>query len=404
LVLEVYKFNTMGIASLVATTLLDVEDRFLALDQRTMCSRTMKDNLHQTVWPLKDVLADRCIPSLANDQKRTWEAPKLPKIHEVASDEVFSQLIERRRPPQEWTPLEYLELTSGLGENLESDGIGTLRGWVDISIAGTSTTPSPPPRMKTQHYELRVRIHKVENVQVYRDSGERNDLLVQGSFKCRDVFGRVHNRLHVHTDCHKFAVETASYKQLWVFPFEGPVSEAYLELGLLDQDKSDHDIVYNPIKVFMSQLIHTAMENERHGRPNNRVEHPIIFTEWEGMNDKASRWKRWRPYLCPHWYRMPLPKRKMHARLTADFEVLNAEQIAAHPAKDEVFGSPEDRLKWQKAVATPRKTLKRLLGKTNSRRVYFLMCVLGPVTFLTLSLLITLLVVYYFVELKNGSR
>ncbi|OLP96135.1 hypothetical protein AK812_SmicGene21645 [Symbiodinium microadriaticum] len=110
---------------------------------------------------------------------------------------------------------------------------GLLRCFLDMH---PFNTPELPRRPEMQSFEVRVSVFAVDNIKVYKDFGQRNDLFVQMKFRSVNMDGEESKRVE-KTDIHRWANEDASFNQRFLFEMSAPCLSMGVEFSLMDFDR-----------------------------------------------------------------------------------------------------------------------------------------------------------------------
>ncbi|CAE7587947.1 unnamed protein product, partial [Symbiodinium necroappetens] len=354
---------------------LDIEDRWLALQARDMREVTNKKWIDQNLSPSEPVLPD--------ERKGTKARPTAgPGGKESSRD---SDKIQPALAPSQLEPIETTDLFS-TKKHQENRRVGSLRCWVDMG-----SLQRPPPQVDFRHvpqaeYEIRMLVKNVTNITQFKDFGERNDVRVVAYVKMKSQ-GQEPVSLKLQTDVHKYARYTASFNWQWAFRVTAPLQYCYIILSLVDEDSlTEADLMYAPkagmrrnqkVKIFRMSLA---------GRFN-------VFTAAvmgsEASRQGAAKLERLAVDMLCH------PDESITWGLV-EVEIVSAEEAALHEIpKDCQVSPPEDRMGTFQAVTNPLGFIYNYLGPTN----YFFIRRTMIIIIFFLSVLVILACVYLILQI-----
>lgn len=255
---------------------------------------------------------------------------------------------------------------------------GLLRCFLDMH---PFNTPELPRRPEMQSFEVRVSVFAVDNIKVYKDFGQRNDLFVQMKFRSVNMDGEESKRVE-KTDIHRWANEDASFNQRFLFEMSAPCLSMGVEFSLMDFDRgvSSADLVYYPQTLSLDHHLAIAYESWTSSRETiGPVSHTVVFDSWPATKMVLDRWR------CCRCVRRRINQGN-YAKMTCTVEIVATEVAAEHPVISGVFAPPQDRLSLQMLATNPVKTLRVLLGPQ-----LFNLITVG--TFLGCSLVVTFLII-----------
>lgn len=232
--------------------------------------------------------------------------------------------------------------------------VGLLRCVLEMH---PQSMPEQPRPLRLQNFEIRVSIMNVDNIKVYKDFGQRNDLFVQMKYRSISLDGMETKRTE-KTDIHGWAHDTASFNQRFLFPLMAPAVKCGIEFTLMDFDRgvSSADLVYYPQTFSLDRLVEMAYEDWSHGRdPVGTVAGNVVFDSWPSTNMvfEGSRLGR-----C-------IRRRQQKgsaAKLNLTVEIVPREVADAAPTITGVFAPPKDRLSIQMLATNPLKSIRVILG------------------------------------------
>jgi len=375
--------------TLLGTATIDLEDRWLGVQQRRLKMSTSKAYLERHVSPQKPVIFKLRGGSPAS---RKWCDPVLPERVETEDDSC--KLIKPHFAEPRF-PIERLDLRRR-DEQTDTEAIvGSMRFWLEMVPEGV-TAPVDNIDYVTAEFEVRVTIWEVDNIKIYMDWGERNDAYVKGRLNYTDYWGQTGLQVH-KTDTHRFAQTKATFNYLWIFKVRAPVKECNLELLIMDSDKiSRNDCIYDPKVYSLDHLLMLAMRNVRQGKEHLGVlKETVTFDSWPEENHPES--KKGCCWCCCR--RRPYSNREMFAKLKMEVQVLSKQDADQKPVTQGQISRPADRLDLQTAIANPGRTFKILLGPTAYNRCWY-----GSICTIILVLLFCLLVMMYYFEQVFGLK
>jgi len=334
--------------------------------------------------------------------ERLWEEPKDPDV----APEGKGCEIRPARSPGDRMPIEsrfMLLQDEGGGNRSDRSRSGMLRYCLDL-CPSTVQPPDVPPKVTTQEFEVRISVISVDNINVFKDFGQRNDLFVQLKYKASSMDGSETNRKE-KTDVHRWAHQDASFNQRFIFPLTGPCTSAQIEFTLFDFDRvTSADMVYYPQVYSLDHLAQLAYRNWKDGRePISQLHEDVTFDSWPSKNILSSASTSRFCSCCRRSrkiaYLTSAANKAFFAKLHITVEVVPKEYADAMPVVAGQFSPPKDRLSVQMLATNPVKTMKVMLGP----RLYGLMRTTVILILLLLATLLILTVVYYIVTLANDS-
>lgn len=377
---------------------LDLEDRWLCLKRKELRCQTNKDFLTAQVSPkeysryyMVDPPDDWC-----------WAEPEDPE----KAPEGKGCEIRPARSPGCRMPIEsrfMLMQDEGGGAHTDKSRSGMLRYCLDMCPSMVQP-PDVPPKVTTEEFEVRVSVISVDNIQVYKDFGQRNDLFVQLKYKAQSMDGSEVYRKE-KTDVHRWAHQDASFNQRFIFPLTGPCTSAQLEFTLFDFDRiTSADMVYFPQVYSLDHLALLAYRNWQEGRePMSQLQDEVTFDSWPHKNILGTQGAG-RCCSCCRRNRTTsklssVVKKAFYAKLHISVEIVPKDWAASMPVESGQFAPPKDRLSVQMLATNPMKTLKVMLGP----RLFGLFRTTVAVTVLLLAMCLILTVLYYLTTLANNS-
>ncbi|CAE7946191.1 unnamed protein product [Symbiodinium sp. KB8] len=393
---------------------IDIEDRWLALQARDMREVTNKKWIDQNLSPSEPVLPD--------ERKGTKARPTAgPGGKESSRD---SDKIQPALAPSQLEPIETTDLFS-TKKHQENRRVGSLRCWVDMG-----SLQRPPPQVDFRHvpqaeYEIRMLVKNVTNITQFKDFGERNDVRVVAYVKMKSQ-GQEPVSLKLQTDVHKYARYTASFNWQWAFRVTAPLQYCYIILSLVDEDSlTEADLMYAPKELPLEYLVMYAHEKKSEGEDlPGPVRKQVIFDAESGQralelepppmfHPKCAPCERCFKRCCDRLRAccrsilrccscfccccIRREKRQVTpAYLNLQVEIVSAEEAALHEIpKDCQVSPPEDRMGTFQAVTNPLGFIYNYLGPTN----YFFIRRTMIIIIFFLSVLVILACVYLILQI-----
>jgi len=351
----------------------DLEDRWLALKWKDFRCSTSEEFLRNKVSPP----AHSRFLWTSEEAKRgnlPWRAPEKP----VPTGVGRGLEIRPARTSGARLPLETKTMSMKDHDVNSETRAGLLRCFLDMH---PYNTPELPQRPETHSFEVRVSVFAVDNIKVYKDFGQRNDLFVQMKFRSVNMDGEESKRVE-KTDIHRWANEDASFNQRFLFEMSAPCLSMGVEFSLMDFDRgvSSADLVYYPQTLSLDHHLAIAYESWTLSRETiGPVSHTVVFDSWPSTKMVLDRWR------CCRCVRRRINQGN-YAKMTCTVEIVATEVAAEHPVISGVFAPPQDRLSLQMLATNPVKTLRVLLGPQ-----LFNLITIG--TFLGCSLVVTFLII-----------
>jgi len=375
----------------MGSTTVDLEDRWMALKWREFRTHGNKEFLRKTVSPKVVTYCSQSPHRKYSDAKRTklcavqegWTDPDEP-AYLGPSDGGYE--LKPHRAPEDTLPIECADLMREDEDTSAEEKVGTLRLLVDLS----SHTLEGAPRATSQDFVIILTIWEVNNIQLFKDWGERNDVYIQGRFRCTDYWGKECHELKF-TDTHKFARNKACFNWRWVFTVRAPVAECSLELLLFDSDRiSVDDAIYDPKVYPLDHMLLLACQNHRDGKPSlGKLAETVIFDSWPEQGRKPP-WPNLQRLRCCRRAKSLQDSTKF-ARMRMDVEVLPKGEAIMRPLEEGQVSQPAGRLNLSTAVSDFSTTASIILGPMAFRNLRFT-CVASVVL---IALLVIFALLYY---------
>jgi len=367
--------------SIVGTATVDIEDRILALRRKAFRQSSNKVLLEKSIAPKEVVKWKKEKEFLPNQMG--WIDPEDPE-----PDPVYGIALKPHRGFAEPSPIEIWDLVRQDEELSEEGRSGLLRFWIDLAPVGSHLPDDPEICYNTQ-FEVRITVYEVNNIKIFRDFGERNDVYVKGEFRAADYDNGVTVQPE-STDTHKFARKLARFNWNWSFTCTAPASECEIEFTLMDADKiGDNDLIYYPKTYSLDHHIWLAYREWRQGRPPlGSLTDTVVFDRWPKVKDPMPTCS------CSLWRRMTRGldlDRSTFACMKIGIQVVPKDQADSIPFTTGQFSTPRDRFSYVSALENPNGTARMLLGPT---RYYKLKAFVG-FWIVVIGLLLLASTVYY---------
>ncbi|CAD7959106.1 unnamed protein product [Amoebophrya sp. A25] len=280
-------------------------------------------------------------------------------------------------------PIEFGQLSHIDPESSLKTPAGSIRYWVDLVPTEENYQNCEIAAAKAAAcFEIRCTVWNVKGVSIFKDDGQRNDLIVRGTLIVRSIAGEV-TRYTKETDCHKLCNADGNFNWRWKYDVDCPAASASLVLQLLDSDAlSDSEPLYDPEVVPLDHHLRLAYTNfrDKPGEVLGERRVHVVFDSWPADAPKPVSVS-----CCPccNRTRNPTP-----ATLMADIHVVPKVWANANPVGEGREGpkplpDPEGRVSWQSALKNPVMLMKLLLGP---QKVVYCRWLCGCTFFTTLAL------------------
>eukprot|EP00397_Hematodinium_sp_SG-2012_P000120 GEMP01000120.1.p1 GENE.GEMP01000120.1~~GEMP01000120.1.p1 ORF type:complete len:2655 (+),score=533.33 GEMP01000120.1:60-8024(+) len=381
--------------SLIGEVAVDLEDRWMCMKQRTF--RAIASEFFVEERASKGAERSLASINLGCKTKDAFCKARLPPVSPAGSMPIEFKTLKRSDPSTN------VDLMAG-----------HIRFWIDM-VPGDDSNYLPAvieDIVKPGEFELRVVVWSVRDIGIFKDSGQRNDLLIKGKLTTKDLSGRksVEKR---ETDVHKFSNTTGTFNWRWKFPIHLPIKTASLVLSLMDQDTlTADDPIYKSKELPLDHLIRLAYQNWRDNPtdilgPASQV---IVFDEYadrENMPQKCCV-----PFCCVCkccWRGFVRQQKPSEAKLLIEIQCVSKDYATHHPAGEgregpEPLPTPTDRVDWGTFLTAPGKMVKVLLGPDRYRICAWACCCVGVMMFAMTIMGLLFLCANIFPEKDNPFR
>ncbi|KAF4666536.1 hypothetical protein FOL47_004035 [Perkinsus chesapeaki] len=199
-------------------------------------------------------------------------------------------------------------------------------------------------------FDIRLVLWDVRDISIFKDYGQRNDVLVVASFVTKTYDGKV-SIVTKRTDVHKFAHDSASFNYRMVFKgIEAPVAYAALKFSLMDADTiSKDDPIYHPKMLPLDHLISLAIDTDEVTLSPWETE--VVFDKWDEddtIENKCVPCRRSKKAVTPA--RMRVEIRVIPSILAEECPVGEGQD---EPNNDPILLPPSGRLQWASFISKP---------------------------------------------------
>jgi hypothetical protein len=274
---------------------------------------------------------------------------------------------------------------------------------VDLQIGEEPYDPVNMEEVRREkELEVRMLIKKVDNISIFRDFGERNDVKVEGKLIYENFYGTIRTETF-HTDVHAWANEFASFNYRWVFKLRVPLAYARMEFRLLDEDTitlggAPKEVIYDTVSYSLDRVLANFRDvaGDNHGitveEPMKLQKERVIFSRIaeEDKGYAQSKWwlvRLWYkllanlgslciivifkiPELCQCGGKIPTIKEDLDAVMQLEVEVWPVKLAERDPVGQGHKGPhapppPDGRVSWAYFAQHPGKLWYKLIGPTN---------------------------------------
>ncbi|CAJ1338058.1 unnamed protein product [Effrenium voratum] len=274
LTIQAYSKAALGFDAFIGECKFDLEDRCLALKWKEFRSSTNNEFLRNHVSPGERNRFYSITAEEADESLLPWKAPEKPS----SAAEGRGLEVRPTRSPGVRLPMESKVMS--MKDDLNADSrVGLLRCVLDLH---PQSCPEQPLLPKAQRFEIRLSIIDVDNIKVYKDFGQRNDLFVEVKFRSASLEGSEQRRSE-KTDIHRWAHAFASFNERFLFDVTAPAVSCGMDFELMDFDRgvSSADLVYYPQTFSMDHLLELAYDSWSNGRePLGPIAGTVVFDSW----------------------------------------------------------------------------------------------------------------------------
>eukprot|EP00923_Selenidium_pygospionis_P002175 GHVN01003368.1.p1 GENE.GHVN01003368.1~~GHVN01003368.1.p1 ORF type:complete len:1143 (-),score=206.42 GHVN01003368.1:167-3478(-) len=240
---------------LIGCVNLDLEERWLSLKQL----QPTPEEAALTIRPHGSAILGAPATegrSLAEYHKKN----KPQKDKYGAQSEVTDDATSLKLPPLRPMPIEISPLTRGLGAEDIGATTGYLRYIIDMhSENDPYDSLNVSDLSVTEDFELRLTLWKVTDISVFKDNGQRNDLMVECRIRWTDYNLVKHYEVY-RTDIHSFANREGHFNWRIINPLQLPVASLDCEFRLVDVDAFQEDeLIYQPERLPLDSFARLQM-------------------------------------------------------------------------------------------------------------------------------------------------
>jgi len=392
----------------LGSLVLDLEDRQLALAQREFRIGTNQHRLNGLVSPPKSISVVRPSPAdlLAGEQEEKVFKAELKRKEKAKG---LRMNIQPRRSPNPAAPIEYRDLTVVQAPGCPEEKTGTLKFCTEIMDAKELYQPLKLTRaLKRVH--IKISVKEVDNIDVFRDTGLRNDVRIKGDLVARNWFGYQLPLQSRATDTHKWAHRRATFDFVWHFVVDYPIGAASLKVSMVNVSTFRGETqIYRP-EVFPMDALLSAFSA---GPDNVSFGENIVFTAWpDGYPEHAKyingmgcfRLACYRlgkclccciPGCCRRNANVPRPKPAKLSLMISMAKV--ADDYVLESEVEKPPEEPEGRVNWRTGLSSPGTLAKAVIGRANMDSCTYLMGTLCCI----ICVLIIIVVLYFLFTLIN---
>mmetsp|Transcript_88356 Transcript_88356/g.237011 ORF Transcript_88356/g.237011 Transcript_88356/m.237011 type:complete len:478 (+) Transcript_88356:2-1435(+) len=392
----------------LGSLVLDLEDRQLALAQREFRIGTNQHRLNGLVSPPKSISVVRPSPAdlLAGEQEEKVFKAELKRKEKAKG---LRMNIQPRRSPNPAAPIEYRDLTVVQAPGCPEEKTGTLKFCTEIMDAKELYQPLKLTRaLKRVH--IKISVKEVDNIDVFRDTGLRNDVRIKGDLVARNWFGYQLPLQSRATDTHKWAHRRATFDFVWHFVVDYPIGAASLKVSMVNVSTFRGETqIYRP-EVFPMDALLSAFSA---GPDNVSFGENLVFTAWpDGYPEHAKyingmgcfRLACYRlgkclccciPGCCRRNANVPRPKPAKLSLMISMAKV--ADDYVLESEVEKPPEEPEGRVNWRTGLSSPGTLAKAVIGRANMDSCTYLMGTLCCI----ICVLIIIVVLYFLFTLIN---
>merc|ERR1740121_956743 len=395
----------------------------MTLQRNILRSRSQPDFIKEHLSPPEPIKVSRPKHTPSIDQgsgnKRTcWDEPISVELAKPQDDDVVD--IPSRLAPPLCLPTDYLDVMLEDEDTGMDTKVGTMRMILDMT---RDDEVFHQPEIDTQSLamEIRVTIWGVKGISIFKDVGERNDVIVRGKLRVKDIYGR-ETVINKTTDSHKWAHSDANFNWLWIFNVTAPAMLVSLTLSLMDGDTfTSDDYIYNPVQYPLDHLLMLVYKNFKDGR--EPITHParekVVFDQWPKRHEedddssdeddhprRRSCFRRCCYYVCCCvCCRRARPTPCKPATLTMDVFALPAAEAKQLPTKEEgCLSPPKGRLTYREGLSNPWSFAVTVVGKKNCKTIAKISCCLVCIIILVAMLACSFFLLQSLTSVDNLTR
>jgi len=383
LILRLRDEGMLGVSKIVGETFLDIEDRHIAYLNRVLRESSNQAWIQRNVSPETEIEVEW--PEA--DPTGGWKDPvkavvrqysqRISKVVFQPTSKEAPQAFTPRLGPKGPSPIENWQLYDPEG----MAKVAAIRGWLDLSSA---KEPMPDVEFhvkKSAVHELRVKIASVENISIFKDTGERNDAFVKLELSMKSV-GKAKSKISKMSSVHRWARKTASFCDLCIFHIQVPAQEVEMTVRLMDSDSlTGEEDIYAPKTLPLEPLV--AALDEGSEVTSRKVATQVIFDSFPALHDVPTTGF----WCCRRLVKAPRP-----ATLHLELQILTASAAQQHEAKEGPYAEPKDRVNLASAMTRPAVFMQIFLGPKNVQKLKLscccAMCLLLSVIFLAIFYLL----------------
>jgi hypothetical protein len=311
--------------------------------------------------------------------------------------------IQPRRSPNPPAPIEYRQLTLVPAAGCPEEKTGTVKFCTEIMDAKEDYRPVKLLRT-TCKVHIRIDVKEVENIDVFRTTGLRNDVKIKGDFVSRNWLGKPMPTEFRSTDTHKWAHRQAAFDFVWNFLVDCPAGAASLKFSMVNVSTFRGDtMIYMPQVFSMDALLKVFSE----GPDTVTFGEDVVFSAWPDGYPEHAKYTNGMgcfrlfcyklgkciccciPKFCRRNARVPRPK---PAKLCLTITLAKvADDFALESDEEKPHEEPVGRVNWRTGLSSPGTLAKTVIGRANMDSCAYLMATLCCIV----CFLIMIVIVYF---------